>query len=265
MDEMIKTVEILRFKYRFPGYIHLKILPGASLSYVERAIELADRVSINLEAPNQERLSRISANKDFDDLLLRMKWINAITSRGKPLSSGHTTQFVVGAADETDRELLGTTWNLYQKLGLTRAYFSAFRPVEGTPLEGHSPTSPIREHRLYQADFLLRRYGFKFEELAFDVQGNLPLNLDPKVVWALNHPEKFPVEVNKASYQELLKVPGIGPSSASRIVRDRLKSKFHTLEELRSTGAVVRRAAPFILINGRSQEPLQLELWGNPV
>ena len=265
LDDMLKTAEILRRTHRFSGYIHLKILPGARFDQVERAIELSDRVSINLEAPNPERLKKISADKDFQDLLLRMRWIKDLRAGGASLPAGHTTQFVVGPSEEPDKEILETTARLYRSVGLSRAYFSAFQPVRGTPLEDCTPVSSLREHRLYQADFLLRRYGFRFEELVFDPAGALPTKADPKLAWALAHPEGFPLEVNRASYEELLRIPGIGPKSASRIVRVRGKGLFHTIEELKGTGIAANRAAPFLLIGGRKEEapkmPVQLELW----
>ena len=262
MDEMIKAVEILRLRHRFSGYMHLKILPGARFDQVERAIELADRVSINLEAPNADRLGKISSGKEFDELVLRMKWVGDVLARGeKVLPAGHTTQFVVGASEESDREVLHTTAKLYDRLGLRRAYFSAFQPVEGTALEDRSPTPFVREHRLYQADWLLRKYGFEFEELVFDEGGNLGLDKDPKEIWARRHPERFPVEVNRAAYEELLRVPGIGARSARRIVRQRGKERFHTVQEVRGTGVVLKRAEPYILIDGKAAGSLQLSLW----
>ena len=265
MERMIKTVEILRLQHRFRGYVHLKILPGASFSLVERAVQLATRVSVNLEAPNQDKLSRIAAGKNFgQDLLLRMNWIRSIINKEHPRATkSQTTQFVVGAADESDREILDQTDKLYQQMDLARVYFSAFQPVPGTPLEGRSPTLPLREHRLYQADFLLRKYGFRFGELIFDHRGNLHDKADPKSIWALNHPEFFPVEVNRADQSQLLRVPGIGPISAQRILDGRVKGRFHSLEELRVTGVWTRRAAPFLLVNGRHRATHQLDLFGS--
>jgi putative DNA modification/repair radical SAM protein len=263
MEKMIQAVEILRFKHRFRGYVHLKILPGASFSLVERAVQLATRVSVNLEAPNQERLVYIAGQKNFqEDLFLRMRWAQQIIRRDfLGTSKSQTTQFVVGAAGESDREILGQTERLYREMDLARVYFSAFQPIPGTPLEGQSPTLPLREHRLYQADFLLRRYGFRFQDLVFDLQGNLPTAADPKMVWALNHPERFPLEVNQAEEAELLRVPGIGPRSARRIVNIRARERFRSLEELRRTGARVKRAAPFLLLNGRQNPSLQGDLF----
>ena len=259
MDRMLATVELVRRRYGFSGYIHLKILPGATFAHVERAVQLANRVSVNLEAPSPERLARIAPPKDFTAHLLQpLRWAKRLIEEGASVSQ--TTQFVVGAADETDRELLSTTARLYRELGLARVYFSAFQPIAETPLEDHPPTPPLREHRLYQSDFLLRKYGFALEDLVFDESGNLPSEADPKLMWARAHPECFPVEVNRASREELLRVPGIGPISASRILKLRKKGKFRELSDLRKIGAIAKRAAPFILLDGR-QPSFQLSLW----
>jgi len=265
MEQMIKTVEILRLKHRYRGYVHLKILPGAGYSLVERAVQLATRVSVNLEAPNGERLNRIATGKDFGkDLLLRMQWARElIANRSGRGSKSQTTQFVVGAADETDREILDQTDRLYRDMDLARVYFSAFQPIPGTPLEDRSPASPLREHRLYQADFLLRKYEFRFAELVFDRGGNLSETADPKTIWAWNHPEFFPLEINRASRAQLLRVPGIGPASARKIVSERISNRFHNLEELRGMGVWTRRAAPFLLINGRRRGFSQLDLFAH--
>jgi len=265
MERMIITTEIIRFRYRFRGYIHLKILPGADLGSVERAVQLADRVSINLEAPNQCRLMRLTARKDFEaDILERMRWAARFISEKTERRTTQTTQFVVGAADESDREVLETSNRLYQEVSLYRAYFSAFQPVRETPLEDHAPTPLLREHRLYQADFLLRQYGFQFDELIFDQRGNLPTSTDPKTAWAVRHPELFPLEINRASREELLRVPGIGPVSADRIVRLRAKGAFRSLSDLRRLRLVTSRVAPFVLLDGK-RPPTQLSLWDMPL
>ncbi|MBM4049955.1 MAG: putative DNA modification/repair radical SAM protein [Planctomycetes bacterium] len=266
MDRMLATAERLRQAHKFGGFIHLKVLPGASYDRIERAAELAERISINLEAPNAARLSRISPDKDFTTgILKRMEWISRLAGRSGVRCKGHTTQFVVGAADESDREILQTTDKLYKALRLSRAYFSAFQPVPGSELEGQPAAPLIREHRLYQTDFLFRRYGFNLGELAFDEQGNLPLDADPKRVWAARHPEAFPVEVNTATRQQLLRVPGIGPLSATRIIQARMKTKFHSLDDLKALGVVASWAGGYVTVAGRwmppPARPTQLALW----
>ncbi len=254
MEREIATVELLRGKYAFRGYVHLKLMPGVEKATVERAMELADRVSVNLEAPNPERLAELTGKKDFyHELLTPLRWVHEIRQRRGPgiLPSGHTTQFVVGASGESDEEILSTVEELYGELHLARAYYSAFRPLPDTPLQDRPATSPIRERRLYQSDFLLRYYGFTLEDLVFDDQGHLSLDTDPKALAALHRPEFFPVEVNTASRRELLRVPGVGPRSADRILRLRRQGTLRSLRDLRESGAAVKRAAPFILLNGR--------------
>jgi predicted DNA-binding helix-hairpin-helix protein len=257
MEKTIAAVEILRRKYEFRGYVHLKLMPGAEQGAIERALQLADRVSVNLEAPNTERLALLTSTKLFTDellapLLVARKLINA-----NPAYAGKTmtTQFVVGAADESDREILSMVTHLYRELQLARAYYSAFSPIVDTPLENRAPTPPIRQHRLYQTDFLLRRYGFTYDDLVFDAEGNLPAHRDPKLLWALQHPERFPLEVNHVSREALVRVPGIGPQSAQRILRVRRLRHLTTIEDLRRLGADAKRAAPFILLNGK--KPVQ--------
>lgn len=263
MERMISAVEILRSKYHYRGYVHLKLMPGVDRATVERAAELADRVSINLEAPNPQRLTRLAGKKSFyDELLAPLRWVSEIRKRrGVDLVPlGHTTQLVVGAADESDKEILSTAATLYKELGLARVFYSAFRPVEDTPLENHPATPPVRQHRLYQSDLLLRRYGFGVEELPFDERSNLPLATDPKTLTALRQPSRFPVEINTAPRGELLRVPGIGPRSADRILERRRDSAFRSLGDLSKVGTSSQRAAPFILFNGR-RPPFQLSLF----
>ena len=252
MEHMIATVELIRFKYLFDGYVHLKLLPGCEEAAVERAVQIASRVSVNLEAPSASRLQRISGDKRFEaDLMQPIHWAREWLDRDPNTRTDITTQFVVGAAAESDQEILATAEHLHRDLGLTRIYFSAFKPVRGTPLENLPATPLLRQNRLYESDFLLRHYGFSVEDLFFDESGNLSRSTDPKMAWAQQHPEFFPVEVNRASREELLRVPGIGPRSAARILRLRGRARFRYLEDLRAIGAVASRAAPFILLNGR--------------
>lgn len=253
MEKTITTIEILRRQYEFRGYVHLKLMPGAERAAIKRALELADRVSINLEAPNAERLAKLTGTKQFtQELLAPLQTARALMREHPSLArTSLVTQFVVGAADESDREILSIVARLYRELGLARVYYSAFHPVEDTPLENHPPTSPLRELRLYQADFLLRQYGFGFEELILDEEGNLPLDVDPKTMWALRHPECFPLDVHRAAREELLRVPGLGPKSVTRLLQLRRTHKLRTLQGLARLGADARRAAPFILLDGK--------------
>jgi len=265
-DKLLDTADILRRKHGFRGYIHLKIMPGAQKAQVERAMQLADRVSVNLEAPNTERLARLAPHKQFlDELLQPLKWIEEIR-RSQPAYKGWngrwpstTTQFVVGGADESDLELLTTTSWLNKNVSLKRAYFSAFRPISDTPLENKTATDPLREHRLYQASFLLRDYGFDLEDLPFAEGGFLPLRTDPKLAWAQMNLAERPVEINSAEKRDLLRIPGIGPKSADAILRARHTEKLRDLSSLKKLGIVSERVAPFILMDGKKtayQSPL---------
>ena len=220
-------------------------------------MQLADRVSDNLEAPNDLRLRSLAPHKQFlEELLEPLKWVEEIR-RTRPAYrgwNGHwpssVTQFVAGGAGESDLELLTATDYLYHRLGLRRAYFSPFQPIADTPLENQAPTPTIREHRLYQASFLLRDYGFGLEEMPFETDGNLPVQSDPKLAWArLNLSEK-PVEINRAERQELLRVPGIGLKGVEAILRARRQGQLHELSTLKKLGVLTERAAPFLMLNG---------------
>lgn len=252
-ERMIATVEILRRRYRYRSYIHLKILPGVSEEAVRQACRWADRVSVNLEAPNQKRLSAIAPRKNLrEGAVKRLEWASLIAGKTGRLPAGITTQFVVGASGETDGEILKASDWLYRKLGLRRAYYSAFRPVAGTPLEYAPPPDPRREQRLYQSDWLIREYGFACGELPFDpVTGNLPLETDPKLAWTGLHPAFFPVEINEACREELLRVPGLGRVSVERIIRTRRRGKFRTLEDLKNLRVPLGRTRNFVTLDGR--------------
>jgi len=265
-DRLLDTAQILREKLGFKGYLHLKIMPGAEYSQVEQALRLADRVSINLEAPNDERLKILAPHKNFADELIRpLQWIKEIKGHRYQSSSWRqqwpsvATQFVVGGAGESDIELLSTTEYLYSNLRLKRAYFSPFKPVTDTPLEDHPATKLQRESRLYQASFLIRDYGFVMEEMPFDAQGNLPADVDPKLGWAKINLAENPVEINQADRNELLHVPGIGPKGADSILAARRKLRLRNVEDLRRIGINPLRAAPYILLNG-SKPSTQLSL-----
>ncbi len=257
-DRLIETAEILRRKFSFLGYIHLKIMPGAERSQVERAMQLADRVSANLEAPNDHRLALLAPHKQFtEELLQPLKWIEEIR-RTQPGYKGwngrwpsSVTQFVAGGSGESDLELLSTTSYLYHNLGLRRAYFSPFNPVPGTPLENHLATPILREYRLYQASFLLRDYGFDLEEIPFEVDGGLPMHADPKLAWAQKNLCENPIEINQAEFKMLIRVPGIGVKGAQTILRTRKQTKIRDVAVLKKMGLLAERAAPYLLFNGR--------------
>ncbi|RLE49775.1 MAG: putative DNA modification/repair radical SAM protein, partial [Candidatus Methanomethylicota archaeon] len=252
MDEMLEAIELIRFKYGFNGYIHLKILPGVSYHQVKRACELANRVSINQEVPTQSRLAELSSQKDLkNDIVVKQRQIKVLQNKyGK---GKQTTQYVVGAAGESDLEILRAVYLNYQELEMGRVYYSAFTPIANTPLENKAPTSKLREHRLYQADFLMRKYGFTLKELqtVLDEKGMLPLNVDPKTAYALVNRELYPVDVNDADYWTLIRVPGIGPKTAKRILAyRRRRGLIMSLKQLKELGVITYKAQSFIRLNG---------------
>jgi predicted DNA-binding helix-hairpin-helix protein len=264
MEKMLATVERLRLKEGYTGYIHLKLIPGADFEYIERAVELADRVSLNLEAPNQARLNDLAPDKEFaGNMWGRLAWAAELMRRaraeGRRAARSLTTQFVVGAVGESDRELLDTVDRAHRELDLKRAYFSAFHPIERSPFSDLPAEDPTRAHRLYQADFMLRDYGFSAAELPFDEQGLLPRDKTPKQAWAEQHLHE-PIEINRASRATLLKIPGIGLRSADRIIQARRETKLHDMAQLKALGVTVSWSVPYILLDGR-RAPEQLRLW----
>jgi predicted DNA-binding helix-hairpin-helix protein len=264
MDRLIAVGELLRKQHQFTGYLHIKFMPGADRASVEELMKYADRVSINLEAPNPMRLQRLAPEKDlFNEILPALYWAHGVNGerRARGLKQrSMVTQFVVGATGESDREIVTTTDRLVREVNLSRPYFSAFHPVPNTPLDGLPPEDPRRAHRLYQVDFLLRQYQFSLDDIVFDANGNLPRHADPKVLYAQRHPELFPLEINRASREQLLRVPGIGPRSVQRILDLRRGSALREFGDLERGGLLTRRTAPFILLNGR-RPTQQLALW----
>ncbi len=260
MARMLGTVEILRHRFAFKGYIHLKIIPGTSAASIEQAVRLATRVSVNIEAPNAERLARLSTRKRFhEDILSAMQTITDLRARINRRCH-QTTQFVVGAAEESDREIVTATARLYERFKMERVYFSAYQdpvsrePTQASLFEGMPMPRTrragnegfVREHRLYQVDFLLRKYGFTRQDILFDDQGNLSLEEDPKTRWARTHPDFFPVALNTADPSQLLRVPGIGPLAAQRIIQARTQGRIHCPEDLRSLCTRSRIASPYL-------------------
>jgi predicted DNA-binding helix-hairpin-helix protein len=256
-DKLLDTAEILRKKLGYQGYLHLKIMPGAEFDQVYRAMQLADRVSINLEGPNTRRLQALAPQKVFvEELIQPLKWVEQIrrTRPGWQGWKGHwpssTTQFVVGAVGESDLELLQTMESLNRQAHLARGYFSGFSPTRGTPFEDLPACNPWRQHRLYQASFLLRDYGFGVEDMPFQAGGDLPLEADPKLAWARQNLDHTPLEINRVGREQLLRIPGVGPKGAAAILQARRSGRLHSLEDLKRLGIVATRAAPFILLDG---------------
>lgn len=262
MELMLRVARRLRQEERFNGYIHLKVVPGADALLVEEAGRLADRVSVNIELPSRRSLLLLAPDKPRESILEPMRRLSGLieTSRRERRESGsaprfapagQSTQLIVGATPENDRQIITLSEGLYQRLGLKRVYYSAYVPVSADRRLPELPVPPLlREHRLYQADWLLRFYGFASHELLDEAHPDLDMRLDPKTGWALRHLEQFPVEVNRADYRLLLRVPGIGVCSAQRIVRARRSCRLGE-EELKRLGVVLKRARYFVTAGGR--------------
>lgn len=268
-DQLIKTAEILRNKYQYRDYIHLKIMPGAEYDQVLQAMKLSDRVSVNLEGATPQRLKHLAPMKAFNEQLLRpLQWVEKIRQTYSPGVTWNgrwpstVTQFVVGGTDENDVELLTISEYLIRHLKLSRTYYSAFSPVMNTPLEERAPENMWRRYRLFQASFLLRDYPFTMEDFPFEKNGNLPLDRDPKFAWAEMNLKEAPIEINKADYTSLLHIPGIGPKGAATIINIRRRDSIHHLGDLKRLGIITKRAAPFLLINGKRPE-FQYSLFSN--
>lgn len=264
MELMIATAKTLRLEMGFRGYIHMKVLPGSSPSTVEEASRWCDRISVNIELPTEASLKALAPDKDFDRILGHMRTLHRILSLpkeergGEFAATGQSTQLIVGATPESDRQILLLSRGLYERLGLKRVYYSAYVPVNFDPRLPSQAPPLLREHRLYQADWLMRFYGFDLDELVNAQRPNLSLELDPKLDWALRNPQAFPVEVMSADYEALLRVPGIGPTSARRIISARRWTSLSELD-LKRLGVVLKRARHFITIAGRS--PSRAKRW----
>ena len=272
MELICAALEKLRKVYRFQGYIHVKAIPGASAELIQRAGFLADRMSVNLELATAEGLRTLAPHKTRDKILKPMRLVQNGRSqnayelkvyRHAPnfVPAGQSTQMIVGATPETDYQMLHVAETLYQRFDLKRVFYSAFVSVnEDKALPARTDQGPplLREHRLYQADWLLRYYKFEAKELLTEEEPNFNPLFDPKCNWALRHLEYFPVEVNRAPYEMLLRVPGLGYRSAGRIVRAR---RLGTLDfqDLKKIGVVLKRAMYFLTCNGRMMYPVKLE------
>lgn len=262
MEAMLNATEILRNRYDFSGYIHLKIMPGAPFNCVEEGCKLANRVSVNIESPSPEYLAKLTSKKNlYTDILERMRWVKQIASKNdKLIPSGQTTQFVAGGAGESDLDLIRMTDSLYRDMGLKRVYYSAFSPVVEGDIEA---VPPMREHRLYEADWLLRVYGFSFGEveLAVNRSGNLSLKKNPKLVIAMRQPWLYPFDINEANYDALIRVPGIGPIAAQRIIEARKDHSINSIQPLKKMRVLTGVAAPFIWFRGMERSGRQLSMF----
>jgi predicted DNA-binding helix-hairpin-helix protein len=298
MERLNRIAKILRYRRGFRGYIHLKVIPGASANAIEEAVKLSSAVSLNIETPGAKHLAKLSDKKRFiEDIVEPIKLISRLTGRGNKYERvKQTTQFIVGAADETDSEIVKYMWRLYDRLNLRRIYFSAYQKIgdddpanlftnqqrtmnneprttnnEQRTMNNELQTSSrsgaeiprvssllsnqgqqvindsfMREHRLYQVDFLLRRYGFSESDIIFDEQGNLPLDTDPKESWAKRNPEYFPVDINKASKDELLRVPGLGQITVDRILEHRKSAKIKTISDIGKSTSRLKKANEYL-------------------
>lgn len=267
MDRMLDTAEIVRKRHRFSGYLHLKLMPGIETDQIERAMQLAERVSVNFEAVSDAHLQKIAPMKRLKGGLVDvLKTASDLLKKnpGRYRCRGLTTQFVVGPSGERDVDLVRASLQCYRNLDLKRIYFSAHSPVPDTPLEDSTPTPLWREHRLYQADFLIRQYGFAIDDFIFDPQGGFNPNLDPKEHWAIRHPEFFPIEINTAPLEALLRVPGLGPTTAKRIVKARSFGPIRWPHELAGLGVRSKHALEYLLFDGRVRREEQLSLFALP-
>ena len=250
MELIIKTISLLRKKYKFNGYIHAKAIPGASEKLLKELGLLVDRLSANVELPTSNGLKLLAPNKSEDKVSKIMKYVD--DNKGyKFTPAGQSTQMIIGATNETDLDIMNKSESLYNNYNLKRVFYSAYIPVNNDKMLPSIKTPPLtREHRLYQTDWLLRFYNFKVEDILDNNNPNLNILVDPKASWALNHMNEFPKEINKCSYNDLLKIPGIGITSAKRIICSR---KFFTLTfaDLKKMGIVLKRAKYFITCNGK--------------
>ena len=261
MERLVKVVKDLRQVYRFNGYIHLKSIPGASQELVNEAGLYADRMSVNIEIPNEQSLQLLAPEKDFQSVFTPMRYIQqgmlqSAEERKKfrhaPrfVPAGQSTQMIVGATSDSDKDILHLTSALYKRPSMKRVYYSGFVPVNGYDKRLPALKQPplVRENRLYQADWLPRFYNFNVDELVDDSYPDLDLEIDPKLAWALRHPEAFPVDINRADYEMLLRVPGLGVKSAKMILTARRYSRLGT-SHLKQIGVVLKKAQYFITCN----------------
>ena len=259
MEQMLRVVKLLREQYRFNGYIHMKAIPGASDELLAQAGRYADRMSVNLEIPTEENLKLLAPEKNYADLFAPMRFIQQgmlesaeerkkFRSAPRFVPAGQSTQVIIGATPDTDKQILTLASALYRRPSFKRVYYSGYIPVNSNDSRLPVIAAPplVRENRLYQADWLMRFYDFKASEIVDDAHPDLDLDIDPKMGWALRHPEFFPVDVNEAPYEVILRVPGIGVKSAKMIVVSRRYGRLNA-SQLKKMGVVMKRAQYFIV------------------
>lgn len=266
MERLVRVARLLRTQHNFNGYIHLKAIPGASPELLHEAGLYADRLSVNIEIPSEASLQKVAPEKNYKDIITPMNYLRSEKEKyldEKPhikntplfLPAGQSTQLIVGASPENDQHILRLADNLYQTQKLKRVYYSGYVPIQTDNRVPDLAAPPlVRENRIYQADWLLRFYGFGVDEIVDDKNPNLDLEIDPKLSYALRHPEKFPVDINRADYEMVLRVPGIGVKSAKKIISSRRHQYLH-LDHLQKMGVVVKRARYFISCPGLSIKP----------
>ena len=267
MALLLRIVKKLRYEYRFNGYIHLKGIPGADYTMINQAAKLVDRMSFNIELPSEKSLNLLAPQKNKKAIFLPMQTLSLEKKERKKeklfLPAGQTTQIIVGASPEHDGKIVRLSQALYNKYSLKRVYYSGYVPINrNVPILPDSPTGLLREHRLYQADWLMRFYGFNADEI-LDEDEDLRCDVDPKHGWALKHPEKFPIEINTAPIEDLLRIPGVGMRSVYKIVNARKYSSV-TLEGLKKMRIVLKRALDFITINGKFYGTKNAFLYSSP-
>ncbi|WP_312701362.1 putative DNA modification/repair radical SAM protein [Sedimentibacter sp.] len=271
MENMLRVLELLRYKYNFWGYVHVKGIPGASNMLIQKAGMLADRMSVNIELPTRESLSLLAPQKKIENIVRPMSLITGEIARTiedkkhfrntpRFVPGGQSTQMIIGATPDSDKTILSTSQGLYDSYRMKRVFFSAYIPVVSSPNLPAVSTMPplLREHRLYQADWLMRFYYFHSNELFTEIDHNLDLEFDPKMMYALRNIDKFPIEINKASYEELLRIPGLGVTSAQRIIRERKNAEL-SYDSLKRMKTVLKRARYFITVKGKYYGNINME------
>lgn len=271
MENILRVLELLRYKYNFWGYVHVKVIPGANNILIQKTGTLADRMSVNIELPTKDSLHLLAPQKRIENIVRPMSLINneitktiedkkhfGNTPRFVP--GGQSTQMIIGATPDSDKTILSASQGLYDSYKMKRVFFSAYIPVISSPNLPAVSTMPplLREHRLYQADWLMRFYYFHSNELFTETEHNLDLEFDPKMMYALRNMDKFPIEINRASYEELLRIPGLGVTSAQRIVRERKNAEL-SYDSLKKMKTVLKRAKYFITVKGKYYGNINME------